>query len=853
MYMSRSTKSSTEDTSKLVNVVAYAVLSLGLLLLLGLPFVSATRSPPLEKDQHVRDSSGEKLHASPVQTLQQPLGQHPLASDSRRNSLNPAYSENKVSFMRGAVISDSDVDSRPKPYENVYNGPPLLQKEDTGVSWDGLKGNAIWSSADPLMSEDSTVRTRKENQELRSPSPKAQDTVNATAEEPRRRSRRAVTSVKEHIWPSGIIPYEIGPQFSSYARTIIMNAMRMWENVTCLSFVEREPHHQSYIIFTVESCGCCSSVGRQSASKPQTVSIARHCESETLVMHELGHVMGFWHEQSRPDRDDYLEVFEENIEDTKLFNYVKKGNDVVDSLGEPYDYYSIMHYHDAAFIKPDKDKTMRPTKCCQHPKMGHAITPSVGDVRQANKLYRCPSCGRTLVENSGTFAPPRTDSLRWAAEANGRQHELKFSAQQVHKSQLYEEAPLEAALRSQLMSRMDTLPSQGKTHMSNLNSTTPDSFFCQWRIVAANHEHIRLKFTHMDMLSPSKQLPSNKHSQTISTKNSHQCTKEFVEVRDGYYSGSPLIGRYCGKKPPRTLVSSSSRMLIEYRRPVGQSSTGFTAKYEVVCGGKLNESDGYIYSPGYPADYLPNKACVWKIKAPDGFFVNLIFLSFNVVEGENCQYDYLEIYDGPSPNSALLHRLCGSNVPLSIRSRRNTMTLRFVSDSKVENQGFAIRYHIANCGGALSGENGVLLTPKYPDVYPPNQHCAWYIAVPSDRFVYLRFTNFSLQDDDGKTCTSDFVRIYWTALQNKRKIDTFCGPKRPPHITSITNELSVEFHSNGREEKIGFRAIFYTSLNPCAKNNGGCEHICENRISVGRCRCRYGYKLQGLFKCIKTS
>ncbi|KAL7058452.1 hypothetical protein AAHC03_016806 [Spirometra sp. Aus1] len=323
-------------------------------------------------------------------------------------------------------------------------------------------------------------------------------------------------------------------------------------------------------------------------------------------MHELGHVMGFWHEQSRPDRDDYVEVFEENIEDTKLFNYDKKGTDVIDSLGEPYDYYSIMHYHDAAFIKSDKNQTMRPTKCCPNPKIGHAITPSVGDIRQANKLYSCPSCGRTLIENSGTFAAPLADSLRRTAETNDQQHELNLPAKGVNKSQFYKEAPLEAAITNQ------------------------NSIFCQWRIVAANHEYIRLTFTHMDMLSPSQQSPSSKHSQTISTKDSRRCTKEFVEVKDGYYSGSPLIGRYCGKKIPRTLVSSSSRMLIEYRRPAGQSGTGFIAQYKVACGGKLNESDGYIYSPGYPANYLPNKECVWKIKAPEGFFVNLIFLSFNV-------------------------------------------------------------------------------------------------------------------------------------------------------------------------------------------------------------------------------
>jgi len=34
------------------------------------------------------------------------------------------------------------------------------------------------------------------------------------------------------------------------------------------------------------------------------------------------------------------------------------------------------------------------------------MTLSSGDIRQANKLYNCPSCGKTLLEREGSFGSP---------------------------------------------------------------------------------------------------------------------------------------------------------------------------------------------------------------------------------------------------------------------------------------------------------------------------------------------------------------------------------------------------------------------------------------------------------------
>ncbi|MEE6527798.1 hypothetical protein FKM82_029437, partial [Ascaphus truei] len=88
---------------------------------------------------------------------------------------------------------------------------------------------------------------------------------------------------------------------------------------------------------------CCSYVGRRGGG-PQAISIGKNCDKFGIVVHELGHVIGFWHEHTRPDRDEHVSIIRENIQPGQEYNFLKMEPEEVESLGEIYDFDSIMHY-----------------------------------------------------------------------------------------------------------------------------------------------------------------------------------------------------------------------------------------------------------------------------------------------------------------------------------------------------------------------------------------------------------------------------------------------------------------------------------------------------------------------------
>jgi len=85
-------------------------------------------------------------------------------------------------------------------------------------------------------------------------------------------------------------------------------------------------------------------VGNSALTKP---SFTGHCGTGATI-HEIGHSIGLFHEQTRHDRDDYVNIIWDNIDPDQRFNFEKHSKVVGTDTG-PYDFGSIMHYGPTAF------------------------------------------------------------------------------------------------------------------------------------------------------------------------------------------------------------------------------------------------------------------------------------------------------------------------------------------------------------------------------------------------------------------------------------------------------------------------------------------------------------------------
>lgn len=198
--------------------------------------------------------------------------------------------------------------------------------------------------------------------------------------------RGSVITGNQFRWPGGIVPFVTQPSI----RDIVLNAIRHWEQHTRIRFVERVPANAAFYPNWVDyqrNTGCSSSIGMRGGGA-QIISLGPDCGVGQAI-HETGHSLGLFHEQTRNDRNTYVTVQVANIIPANLGDFSQQPATHTD-IGQ-YDYGSIMHYGRDFFSSNGQDTLV--------PLGGQAIgqreSLSPGDIATIRAIY--PALQRPLL------------------------------------------------------------------------------------------------------------------------------------------------------------------------------------------------------------------------------------------------------------------------------------------------------------------------------------------------------------------------------------------------------------------------------------------------------------------------
>lgn len=207
-----------------------------------------------------------------------------------------------------------------------------------------------------------------------------------------------------NLWPDpSDIPFCFSASIFHSSRQAFLDAVQHYHNnIPCVRFREIERGtelnkcaEEPAVFVKSDEMGCFANVGAPPCSwsgwcMQSLLNLQPFgCDFMGHATHELGHILGMLHEQSRTDHGQHVEILWNNIEPAQLsqFSTMEDADRTVD-----YDIMSIMHYDPTAFGRWGPEgpmQTIIPLNNNSGEVMGQRVGLTFADVEQVASMYGC--------------------------------------------------------------------------------------------------------------------------------------------------------------------------------------------------------------------------------------------------------------------------------------------------------------------------------------------------------------------------------------------------------------------------------------------------------------------------------
>ncbi|XP_050797782.1 neuropilin and tolloid-like protein 1 isoform X6 [Gopherus flavomarginatus] len=196
-----------------------------------------------------------------------------------------------------------------------------------------------------------------------------------------------------------------------------------------------------------------------------------------------------------------------------------------------------------------------------------------------------------------------------------------------------------------------------------------------------------------------------------SVEPSWECKFDHIEVRDGPFGFSPIIGRFCGQQNPPIIKSSGRFLWIKFFADGELESMGFSARYNFtpdpdfkdlgvlkplpVCEFEMGGPEGIVESMQIVKEGKASDTeavdCKWYIRAPPRSKIYLRFLDYEMQNSNECKRNFVAVYDGSSSVEDLKAKFC-STVANDVMLRTGLGVIRMWADEGSRNSRFQMLF-----------------------------------------------------------------------------------------------------------------------------------------------------------------